>query len=163
MSDTEPKSIANIKTEKKLKKVLSPEALLVRQNNAKKAREAREANVESKNKLKLVEYNISNLINGNDISSDEEIEPIKKSSKVKSQNVFEEDKKKESVINNHDINNDYKVLLDHITNINKKVEKLYIMKKNKPIKQTMPVYVNTKGEGNSNDLLSAIRNKMLNS
>ena len=59
---------------------------------------------------------------------------------------------------------DYKILMDSINNINKKVEKLYIMKKNKPVKQAaqpMPVYVNSKNE-KSDDLLNAIRNKMLN-
>jgi len=157
MSDSEVKSIAEIKNNKKLKKLLSPEALVSKQNNIKKALEAKAQKFEDRKKLKLVENNISNLIN-NDISSSEDDEHFKI-------NLKKEKKKKNDITpekNNN--NNDYKLLMDHITNINKKVEKLYIMKKNKPLKTpqpSVPVYVNTKND-KSDDLLNAIRNKMLN-
>ena len=157
MSDSEVKSIADIKKEKKLKKQLAPEALKNRQDNMRKALEAKKAKFEEKNKLKLVEYNISSLINDNQSSSDES---EKKLSLKKLKNKRELTPNKET--NTDTISNDYKLLMDSINNINKKVEKLYIMKKNKPVKQqTMPIYVNTKNE-KSDDLLNAIRNKMLN-
>jgi hypothetical protein len=165
MSDSEVKSIAEVKKEKKLKKQLAPEALKNRQDNMKKALEAKKAKFDEKNKLKLVEYNISDLINNNDSSSDES-EKILKLKKLK--NRREETPEKENIKNNIITSgasaSDYKLLMDSINNINKKVEKLYIMKKNKPVKQStqpMPVYVNTKNE-KSDDLLNAIRNKMLN-
>jgi len=155
MSDSEVKSIAEVKKEKKLKKQLAPEALKNRQDNMKKALEAKKAKYEEKNKLKLVEYNINDLINNHNSSSEEEKE---KKPKIK------RDKTPEKPIVSSASANDYKLLMDSINNINKKVEKLYIMKKNKPVKQTtqpMPVYVNSKNE-KSDDLLNAIRNKMLN-
>lgn len=161
MSDSdELKNIDMIKKEKKLKKALSPEVIEIRRNNLKKARDVKDELVKKKNKIKLIEHNISKFVNNN-IDSDSDSDNIinlknkKKNEKV----VITPDKH----INN-DNNNDYKLLMDSINNINKKVEKLYIMKKNKPTKQQvqpMPVYVNTKNE-KSNDLLEAIRNKMLN-
>lgn len=159
MSDTEVKSIADIKKEKKLKKQLAPEVLETRKNNMKKAIQARKDKYEEKNKLKLIEYNINDLINNNDDSSIEDNEK----KEILKKSINKNNDKQENPINNNIVNNDYKVLLDHITNINKKVEKLYIMKKNKPIKQSqpLPVYVNTKSD-KSDDLLNAIRNKMLN-
>ena len=161
MSDSEDiKNIKDIKNEKKLKKQLSPEALLVRQQNAQKARAARDAKVEQKNKVKLIESNISNLINQN-ISDDDEYEYVKPSKLTKEIKIEEA---KQSATNSNIPNDDYRLLLDHLTNINKKVEKLYTMKKykNKDIKTVpQPVYINNKST--SDDLLAAIRNKMLNS
>jgi hypothetical protein len=160
MSDSEVKSIAEVKKEKKLKKQLAPEALKNRQDNMKKALEAKKSQFEERNKLKLVEYNISSLINENQSSSDESEKNIKlKKPKIKRDETPEKENIK---INAGASANDYKLLMDSINNINKKVEKLYIMKKNKPVKQSaLPVYVNSKND-KSDDLLNAIRNKMLN-
>jgi hypothetical protein len=118
MSDSEVKSIAEVKKEKKLKKQLAPEALKNRQDNMKKALEAKKAKYEEKNKLKLVEYNINDLINNHNSSSEEEKE---KKPKIK------RDKTPEKPIVSSASANDYKLLMDSINNINKKVEKLYIM------------------------------------
>jgi hypothetical protein len=55
-------------------------------------------------------------------------------------------------------------IMNNINNINKKVEKLYIMKKNKPPKplpQPIPIYTKN-NNSSSDDLLNAIKNKMLN-
>ncbi len=154
MSDTEElKTIENIKKDKKIKKELPQEVIEVRRKNAEKAREARDKKVNDKNKIKVLERNITSLINNNDSDDDDsdiEIRPKK-------------EKKKEEVIEKRDEvkENEYRLLLDHITNINKKVEKLYIMKKNKPNKvQQQPIIINSKNE--KEDLLTAFRNKMLN-
>lgn len=154
----EIKTIAQIKQEKKdKKKIINPEVSKVRSENMKKAIAQKKKNFEDKNKLKLIEYNISDLINNNESTDDEkeEIKVIKKENKIE----VKEDKN----------NDNYKNMLDTINNtilnINKKVEKLYIMKKSKPIKQPQPVYINKENNNNSgstNDLLNAIKNKMLN-
>lgn len=151
-NEEEIKNIATLKIEKKKLKQLNPEVSKIRSENMKKALEQKKKNFENKNNLKKIEYNISDLINTN-VSSDEEI-------------IEKKDKKKNNTIKNEEINNEnYKNLLDTlnntITNINKKVEKLYIMKKNKP-KLNQPIYVNKDTNNNSNDLLNAIKNKMLN-
>lgn len=148
----EIKTIAQIKQEKKDKKKIDPEVSKIRAENMKKALQKKKQNFEDKNKLKLIEYNISELINNNESDDDE-----KEEKKII---------KKEKTINVDKINDDYKNMLDTInntiSNINKKVEKLYIMKKSKPIKQPQPVYINKENNSSSNDLLNAIKNKMLN-
>ena len=152
--EEEYKTIAQVKKEKKEKKLLNPEVSKIRSENMKKAIAQKKKNFEDKNKLKLIEYNISELINNNEESDDEKIEdkPKNKNNKKEEQNIKVEDKN----------NDNYKNMLDTINNtilnINKKVEKLYIMKKNKPIKQ-QPIY---KENNQNNDLLTAIKNKMLN-
>jgi len=155
MSDSdELKNIDMIKKEKKLKKALSPEVIEIRRNNLKKARDVKDDLVKNKNKIKLLEHNISNYVNYNDSDSDEKTIINLKKKKIIDKDIITPEKQTN--------NNDYKILMDSIYNINKKVEKLYIMKKNKPIKQQvqpMPVYVKN---DKSNDLLEAIRNKMLN-
>ena len=157
MSDSdELKNIDMIKKEKKLKKALSPEVIEIRRNNLKKARDVKDDLVKNKNKIKLLEHNISNFVNYNDSDSDENTIINLKKKKIIDKDIITPEKQTN--------NNDYKILMDSIYNINKKVEKLYIMKKNKPVKQPtqpMPVYVNTKND-KSDDLLNAIRNKMLN-
>lgn len=154
MSDNEEevKNIAQIKQEKKELKKINPEVSKIRSENMKKALAKKKENFEHKNKLKKIEYNISDLINNNE-SSDEEIIEVKKN-------------KKDIPVKIQEQTNEYKILMDNImnniNNINKKVEKLYIMKKNKPPKQTpvqIPIY---KNNNSSEDLLTAIKNKMLN-
>jgi len=72
MSDSdELKNIDMIKKDKKLKKALSPEVIEIRRNNLKKARDVKDDLVKNKNKIKLLEHNISNFVNYNDSDSDE--------------------------------------------------------------------------------------------
>ena len=153
MSDSEDqvKSIAQEKQEKKLKKQINPEVSKIRSENMKKALAKKKENFENKNKLKVVEYNISDLLNNNESSEEEIIEPKHK-------------KKIDTTIDN--LNGEYKNVIDSINNninsIQRRVEKLYIMKKNKPPKQApqqIPLYRNN---NSSDDLLNAIKNKMLN-
>ncbi len=154
MSDNEEpvKNIAQVKQEKKeLKKKVNPEVSKIRSENMKKALAKKKENFENKNKLKVVEYNISDLLNNNESSDEEIVEPKHK-------------KKIDPTIDN--LNNEYKNVIDSINNninsIQRRVEKLYIMKKNKPPKQTpaqIPLYRNN---NSSEDLLNAIKNKMLN-
>lgn len=154
MSDVEEeiKNIAQIKQEKKeLKKQIDPKLSKIRSENMKKALQKKKENFENKNKLKVIEYNISDLINNNESSEEENIVPIKKN------------KIKELSPDNNKLSQEYKNVMDNIMNnintIQKRVEKLYIMKKNKPPKQTN----NFKNNNNSSDdLLNAIKNKMLN-
>lgn len=153
MSDNEEpvKNIAQVKQEKKELKKVNPEVSKIRSENMKKALAKKKENFENKNKLKVVEYNISDLLNNNESSEDEIVETKHK-------------KKIEPTIDT--LNNEYKTVMDSIMNnmnsIQKRVEKLYIMKKNKPPKQTpvqIPLYRNN---NSSEDLLNAIKNKMLN-
>ena len=164
-----PKSILQEKTDNKIKKKINPQVAKIRSENMKKALAKKKENYEAKNKLKVIEYNISDLINNNDLSSDEEIiEPKKKDKKIKELSPQKKIIEPE-LINEHQKSfNNNKLLMDNlmdnimsnINNINKKVEKLYIMKKNKPPKQTQVFTKNN--NGSSDDLLNAIRNKMLN-
>lgn len=156
MSDNEEpvKNIAQVKQDKKeLKKKVNPEVSKIRSLNMQKALAKKKENFENKNKLKVVEYNISDLLNNNESSEDEIVETKHK-------------KKIEPTIDTLTLNNEYKTVIDSIMNnmnsIQKRVEKLYIMKKNKPLKQTpaqIPLYRNN---NSSEDLLNAIKNKMLN-
>lgn len=159
MSDNEEpiKNIAQVKKDKKeLKKKINPEVSKIRSENMKKALAKKKENFENKNKLKVVEYNISDLLNNNNESSDEEVVEVKK---IKNNQI-------QPTIDN--LNNEYKTVLDSIMNnmnsIQKRVEKMYIMKKNKPPKplpQQIPIYTKN-NNSSSDDLLNAIKNKMLN-
>lgn len=153
MSDNEEivKNIAQVKQDKKELKKINPEVSKIRSENMKKALAKKKENFENKNKLKVVEYNITDLLNNNESSEDEIVETKHK-------------KKIEPTIDT--LNNEYKTVMDNIMNnmnsIQKRVEKLYIMKKNKPPKQIpsqIPLYRNN---NSSEDLLNAIKNKMLN-
>ena len=72
--------------------------------------------------------------------------------KIKKKNNFQNETK------NNEFNNDLKWILEKINYIDKKVEKLYIMKKNK--KNNKPIIIENKN--NKDDILTALRNKMLN-
>ena len=104
MSDNEEpvKNIAQVKQDKKeLKKKVNPEVSKIRSENMKKALAKKKENFENKNKLKVVEYNISDLLNNNESSDEEIVEPKHK-------------KKTEPVIDN--LNNEYKNVIDSINN-----------------------------------------------
>jgi hypothetical protein len=78
----------------------------------------------------------------------------------------DKDKSIEKIIEKND-NNNYNELKDLILNINKKVEKMYILKKSKlknNVPSVQPVIIETKKNNNptSINLLNEMRNKMLN-
>ena len=182
INDNEFKSINQIKEHKKKlkeKKPLEQHVIEIRKNNMLKALEKRKENYEKRNKLKVIEHNISELINHHNSSDDGEPDdiiipkttqkPIKKlpttSPVTKISNEINDDviykKEKEN-------NNDYKQMMDlmnnTITNINKKVEKLYTLKKYKQPKQMQQPLQNSNSNNRSStdNLLEAIKNKMLN-
>lgn len=103
MSDNEEpvKNIAQVKQEKKELKKVNPEVSKIRSENMKKALAKKKENFENKNKLKVVEYNISDLLNNNE-SSDEEIVETKHKKKI------------EPTIDT--LNNEYKTVMDSIMN-----------------------------------------------
>jgi hypothetical protein len=105
MSDNEEpvKNIAQVKQDKKeLKKKVNPEVSKIRSENMKKALAKKKENFENKNKLKVVEYNISDLLNNNE-SSDEEIVETKHKKKIEPTNI-------------DTLNNEYKTVMDSIMN-----------------------------------------------
>jgi hypothetical protein len=105
MSDNEEpvKNIAQVKQDKKeLKKKVNPEVSKIRSENMKKALAKKKENFENKNKLKVVEYNISDLLNNNNESSEEEIVEPKHKKKI------------DPTIDN--LNNEYKTVIDSINN-----------------------------------------------
>ena len=143
--------------EVKQRKPLSEEAIKKRKENILKAlskkRELYENRQKAKENINKISENINEIINinhdDNSSSSEEEIKPKKT-------------RKQETNINPYE--NELKLMLNKI---NDRVEKLYILKKNKkqqiqpqPQPQPQPIIIekNTK----SNDLLESIRNKLLN-
>ena len=177
INDNEYKSINQIKEHKKKikeKKPLEQHVIEIRKNNMLKALEKRKENYEKRNKLKVIEHNISELINHHNSSDDGEPDeiiiqkPIKKlitpsPSPSPIINEVNNDYKKEK-----ENNNDYKQIIDlmnnTISNINKKVEKLYTLKKHKQPKQIQQTLQNSNSNNRSStdNLLEAIKNKMLN-
>lgn len=172
-NDEEMKTIVNIKKGKskkskleelkneggeKVKKELSDEAKLVRANNAKKALEARMTKFQERQKLKKVEHNIKNIFDDED-DDDEPVIIMKKKNKEPnvSKNEIEAPKNRGGEAPN---NND---LLNIISKMSNRVDKLYTMKKmknNQPKKEIQPVIINDNTKSTS--LLESIRNKMIN-
>lgn len=147
-------TVAQIK-DKKNKNKLSKEVLDKRSQNMQKALIKRKELLEEKKKIQnnveLIKNNLHQLIN----DSDEE--DIKENKKIE-------------VVQKVDNNNDYNELKNMILNINKKVEKMYILKKNK-VKNNInnipvqPVIIENNKKNNnpvSTNLLNEMRNKMLN-
>lgn len=150
-SDVEIKTLSQIRKDKKEKKPLTEEATEKRRQNMYKALEARKSKYENKqkekNNINLIHNNIASLL-----KDDSESENEKKSYKSYKTNIT--DKK---VVNNDD------ELKTMISKINSRVEKLYIMKKNKPPKQQLqpqPIIISDNHKNMS--VLDSIRNKMLN-
>lgn len=168
-NDEELKTIVNIKKMKKEKKELTDDVKLIRAKNAKKALDARMSKFAERQKLKKVENNIKNIFNDDDDDDDESIIIQKKkkgggggspqSNDNKRSVKYEIDEPKISkseTLNNND-------LLNIISKMSNRVDKLYTMKKmknNQPKKEIQPVIINDNNKSTS--LLESIRNKMIN-
>lgn len=151
-NDDELKTIVNIKKLKKEKKELSDDVKLIRAGNVKKALEARMSKFAERQKLKKVENNIKNIFPDDD-DDDEPVIILKKKDKKE----IEEPK---NIGNGLPNNND---LLNIISKMSNRVDKLYTMKKmknNQPKKEIQPVIINDNNKSTS--LLESIRNKMIN-
>ena len=170
-NDEELKTIVNIKKMKKEKKELSDDVKLIRAKNAKKALDARMSKFAERQKLKKVENNIKNIFNDDDNDDDDNdsiiIQKKKKGggggspqgndNKRSVKYDIEEPKISKGETQN---NND---LLNIISKMSNRVDKLYTMKKmknNQPKKEIQPVIINDNNKSTS--LLESIRNKMIN-
>lgn len=157
MSDDEIKTIQTIKKEKKekIKRELSPQSKEKRRANMFKALEQRRKIYENKKKTDLLNNNIQDLLNNHNIEdSEEKPKPIVKEKIIK-QDITPEKK----IIKNDNI---YNELIMKLENINKKVDKMYYLKKNKPLKQQTPIIIdNNAALSKQNNLLEMIKNKML--
>lgn len=164
MSDDEIKTIQQIKKEKKQKKELSPTSKEKRKINMMKALQKRKELYENKKRTELLNSNIEDLLN-NDIllTEDEPKQIIKEKNKKKdvdNDNEQSEVKNIKTINKNND--NVYNELINKIENINKKVDKMYYLKKNKQPKQQTPIIIdNNAALSKQNNLLEMIKNKML--
>ena len=169
MSDTEniPEQSEEIVSTKKTKKILSDKQLQTSKANLKKAIEARKKKSQQKDDLKNAEELLTQIVNKkkpveSDISDEEEPKSIKQVKQIKKDNRDLEEMKQLMALMNEKI----KVL----DNVEKKIEKLYTLKKNKQPKSADKVVVvdNTKNNSevleklSANDkLLSALKQKMI--
>lgn len=150
-SDEEILNLQEIKENKKKK--LSEKWKEAKLKNIHKALDAKKKKFEERQKLWKIQWNIKNIINNSWWDEESEwVESKKSDKKIKKKNNFQNETK------NNEFNNDLKWILEKINYIDKKVEKLYIMKKNK--KNNKPIIIENKN--NKDDILTALRNKMLN-
>lgn len=176
-SDEDIKSIKEIKENKKKIK-LSEETKITRSNNLQKARDQRKLNTTNNKTITNVENELKSLfnpnkhkdvylkdiinINNSDIDDEEEKKPL-----IIKKNILPE--KNNNDFNDDKLNKIYEKL-NQIDNINKRVEKLYIMKKNKPSKNNQPIIINNEHKKEENnkivdknqDLINSLKNRMFN-
>ena len=147
----EEKTIIQLKKEKKEKKPLTEEAKLVRAENIKKAQLARQKQYEERLKMKKVENNIKNIFVEDD---DTIIIPDKPKFKPESAKIEEP---KNGGSKDPD-------LFNMIDKMNKRIEKLYTMKKMKlqTPKSVQPVQPIIIDDTKKNNLLESIKAKMYN-
>jgi len=146
-SDTEIKTIDEIKKQKKQSK-LSEDTINKRKQNMLKAQQVRKEKYEEKKKEKnnidLINNNIHSLLNNSESDSEKSVK-TNKTNKIKDK----------------PLEDDLKLMINKINN---RVEKLYIMKKNKPPKTqpqaAQPIIISDNQKSLS--ILDSIRNKMLN-
>lgn len=179
-TDEDIQSIKEIKEIKKKNK-LTDETKKTRANNLQKAREQHKINASQNKNIIKVENELKSLFNNNKkdvylkdliINSDIEDEEENKHLDNKKNNLPEKTIIKEN--KNNDYNDDKlnKIYekLNQIDNINKRVEKLYMMKKSKPVKNNQPIIINNehkKEENNKSidknqDLINSLKNRMFN-
>jgi len=164
MSDDEIKTIQQIKKEKKQRKELSPTSKEKLKLNMLKALDARKKIFENKKKTELLNSNIEELLNNDVLLTEEEPKKIiKEKTKKKDVNNDEDlNEVKNIKIVNKNNDNMYNELINKIENINKKVDKMYYLKKNKQPKQQTPIIIdNNAALSKQNNLLEMIKNKML--
>lgn len=166
MSDIEDEQLMtlnDIKKMKKEKKQLSQETKDKRSANMAKAVAARKAKYEERQRLKVVENNLKDLLNDNDIEKNKLDDDIISELNTKLKPQLKKDKVEEVKVIDNNNNNE---LLDMVKIMNKRLDKLYTMKKmkiNQPKKEIQPIIIdNNKSENKQLSLLESIRNKMIN-
>jgi len=164
MSDDEIKTIQQIKKEKKQRKELSPTTKEKRKLNMYKALEKRKELYENKKRTELLNSNIEDILKNDVLLTEDEPKPIIKEKNKKKDVDNDEEISEVKNIKTVNKNNDniYNDLINKIENINKKVDKIYYLKKNKPPKQQTPIIIdNNAALSKQNNLLEMIKNKML--
>ena len=162
MSENNSENFETINDIKNKKKQISEKAKLSRQNNIKKALEQKKKNKEQRSNKKDLEKKIKTIFNSEDEEEDKK-------------NILELDKLKEvkniKIEENDDYKNNLKNMMLQIDNINKRVEKLYLIKKNKKynnnnlkeeIKKDNKKDIDLNIEKQKMDLLQMMKMKMYN-
>jgi len=171
MSDIEDEqlmTINDIKKMKKEKKVLSQETKDKRAANMKKALDARAAKYQERKKLKEVENNLKDLLIDNDKENNKLDDDIlnELNTKLKPQLKKENKVEEQEIKGSGQKINDNNELVEMVKLMNKRLDKLYTMKKmklNQPKKEIQPIIIdNNKSENKQLSLLESIRNKMIN-
>jgi len=164
MSDDEIKTIQQIKKEKKQRKELSPTSKEKRRLNMMKALSVRQSIYKNKKKTDLLNSNIEELLNNDVLLTEDEPKTIIKEKTKKKDDNNDKEISEIKLIKTENKNNDniYNDLINKLDNINKKVDKMYYIKKNKPPKQQTPIIIdNNAALSKQNNLLEMIKNKML--
>jgi len=165
MSDIEDEqlmTINDIKKMKKEKKVLSQETKEKRAENMRKALEGRKKKYEERKKIKEVENNLKDLLIDNEKENNKLDDDILNELNTKLKPQLKKDIN-DTNINTNTNNNE---LVEMVKLMNKRLDKLYTMKKmklNQPKKEIQPIIIdNNKSENKQLSLLESIRNKMIN-
>jgi hypothetical protein len=172
MSDIEEDNlmtINDIKKMKKEKKQLSQETKEKRSANMKIAQKRRQEIFKERQNLKLIETNLKDLILDDpkeDIKDNKDIiDELNDKLKPQLKKVIDE-KNNNNSNNNNSNNNSNNDILEIVKIMNKRLDKLYTMKKmklNQPKKEIQPIIIDNKtSENKSTSLLESIRNRMIN-
>jgi hypothetical protein len=172
MSDIEEDNlmtINDIKKMKKEKKQLSQETKEKRSANMKIAQKRRQEIFKERKNLKLIETNLKDLILDDpkeDIKDNKDIiDELNDKLKPQLKKVIDE-KNNNNSNNNNSNNNSNNDILEIVKIMNKRLDKLYTMKKmklNQPKKEIQPIIIDNKtSENKSTSLLESIRNRMIN-
>ena len=164
MSDDEIKTIQQIKKEKKQRKELSPTSKEKRRLNMMKALSVRQSIYKNKKKTDLLNSNIEELLNNDVLLTEDEPKTIIKEKTKKKDDNNDKEISEIKLIKTENKNNDniYNDLINKLDNINKKVDKMYYIKKNKQPKQQTPIIIdNSALLSKQNNLLEMMKNKML--
>lgn len=173
MSDIEDDklmTINDIKKMKKEKKVLSQETKEKRAENMKKALEGRKKKYEERKKIKEVENNLKDLLIDNEKENNKLDDDILNELNTKLKPQLKKDKvviENEVIkVEDHKINNNNNDILEIVKLMNKRLDKLYTMKKmklNQPKKEIQPIIIDNKSSDNKQiSLLESIKNRMIN-
>ena len=164
MSDDEIKTIQQIKKDKKQRKELSPTSKEKRRINMMKAQSVRQNIYKNKKKTELLNSNIEELLNNDVLLTEDEPKTIIKEKTKKKDDNNDKEISEVKLIKTENKNNDniYNDLINKLDNINKKVDKMYYIKKNKQPKQQTPIIIdNSALLSKQNNLLEMMKNKML--
>ena len=129
-----------------------------------KAQSVRQNIYKNKKKTELLNSNIEELLNNDVLLTEDEPKTIIKEKTKKKDDNNDKEISEIKLIKTENKNNDniYNDLINKLDNINKKVDKMYYIKKNKPPKQQTPIIIdNSALLSKQNNLLEMMKNKML--